>query len=102
MLLGIFDYTLLVIILIFNIGVWQYKIIKKSNWILYLVIFLLFGFIIPFFSIDFEIQNATKNIKEIDRFTLLYTYFRFPTWWLFGILELFFLKYQIKQRHQYI
>ncbi|GGG63953.1 hypothetical protein [Epilithonimonas arachidiradicis] len=96
MLLGIFDYILLIVILIFNIGVWKYKIIKKGNKILYLSIFLLFGFIIPFFSIDFEIKNLTKNIKEIDSFTFLYTYFRFPTWWLFGISEIFFLKYQIK------
>lgn len=96
MFLGVFDYIILIIILIFNIGVWKYKIIKRRNWIFHLAIFLLFGFIIPYFSIDFEIQKITKNLKEIDSFTLLYTYFRFPIWWFFGISEGIFLRYQIK------
>ncbi|TDX87212.1 hypothetical protein [Epilithonimonas xixisoli] len=97
MLLGLFDYIILVIIIIFNIGVWKYKIIKKGNRIFYLSILLLFGFVIPFFSIDFEIKNATVNSKEIDSFTLLYTFFRFPTWWFFGVVEVLFLKHQIKK-----
>jgi hypothetical protein len=96
MFLEVFDYIILIIIFIFNIGVWKYKIIKKRNWISHLVIFLLFGFIIPFFSINFEIQKVTKNVKEIDSFTLLYTYFRFPIWWFFGILEVIFLKCKMK------
>lgn len=102
MLLGLFDYIILVIIFIFNIGVWKSKIIKKSNWILYLLIFLLTGFIIPLFSINFEIQKATKTIKEIDSFTLLYTFFRFPMWWFFGVIELLFLKRQIKKQNQHL
>jgi len=61
-----------------------------------LVIFLLFGFIIPFFSINFEIQKVTKNVKKIDSFTLLYTYLRFPIWWFFGISEVIFLRYKMK------
>lgn len=97
MLLGLFDYIILVIIIIFNIRVWKYKIIKKGNRIFYLSILLLFGFVIPFFSIDFEIKNATVNSKEIDNFTLLYTFFRFPTWWFFGVVEVLFLKHQIKK-----
>ncbi len=96
MFLGLFDYIILLIIFIFNIGIWKYKIIKNSNLVFHLVIFMLFGFTIPYFSIDFEIQKVTKNLKEIDSFTLLYTYFRFPIWWFLGILEIIYLRYQIK------
>lgn len=102
MLLGQFDYIILVIIFIFNIGVWKFGIIKQSNWILYLLIFLVTGFIIPFFSINFEIQKATKTIKEIDSFTLLYTFLRFPTWWFFGVIEFLFLKHQIKKQNLHL
>lgn len=80
MFFGTFDYIILTLIFIFNIGVLKYKIIKKRNWILYLIAFLLLGFVIPFFSMAFEIYKATENEPVIDDFTLLYTYFRFPIW----------------------
>lgn len=64
---------------------------------LYTAIILLFGFIIPFFSVDFEIQKVTNHTRETESFTLLYTYLRFPMWWIFGILEILILKYQIKK-----
>lgn len=97
MLFGVFDYIILAFIFIFNFGVWKYKIIKKRNWILYLITFLLFGFIIPFFSMDFEISRVTESQTNVDGFTLLYTYFRFPTWWFIGILEVVFLRSQLKK-----
>ncbi|KIC63536.1 hypothetical protein [Chryseobacterium taiwanense] len=92
MFFGTFDYIILGLTFIFNFGVWKYKIIKKRNWILYLITFLLFGCIIPFFSMGFEIQKAIEGQEFVDNFTLLYTYFRFPTWWLIGILEIGFLR----------
>lgn len=97
MLFGTFDYIFLTFIFIFNIGVWKYKIIKKRNWVLYLIAFLFFGFIIPFFSMDFEISKVTKDQTNVDGFTLLYTYFRFPTWWFIGVLEIVFLRSQLKR-----
>jgi len=97
MYFGIFDYIIVAIISIFNFGVWKFEIIKKCNWILYLMMFLFFGFIIPFFSIDFEIRNVTEGQANVDGFTLLYTFFRFPIWWLIGISEAIFLKFQCKK-----
>lgn len=96
MLFGTFDFVILAIIVLFNFGVWKYKIIRKRNWILYLIVIFCCGFIIPFFSIGFEIDQATKDQEIIDSFTLLYTYFRFPTWWLIGCLEILILKKIIK------
>lgn len=92
MLFGTFDYIILVLIFLFNIVVWKFKIIKKRNWILYLVAFLFFGFVIPLLSVDFEIEKATKDQPIVDNFTLLYTYFRFPVWWFIGIIEIFILR----------
>ncbi len=92
---GLLDYIILTVIVIFNIVVWKHEIIKKRNWVFYLVAFLLFGFIIPFFSIYFEVQRAIKGQPFVDNFTLLYTYFRFPVWWLIGLLEISWLKYYL-------
>jgi len=97
MYFGTFDYIILAIILIFNFGVWKFEIIKKRNWILYLLMFLFFGFIIPFISIDFEIRKVTEGQVNVDSFTLLYTYFRVPIWWFIGISEAIFLKFQCKK-----
>jgi hypothetical protein len=93
MLLGTFDFYVLALMLIFNFGVWKYKIIKKCNWIVNLVAFLLFGLLVPVLSMYFEIQKVTKDVEIVDNFTLLYTYFRFPTWWFIGILEMSCLKF---------
>ncbi|KMQ67559.1 hypothetical protein ACM39_11850 [Chryseobacterium sp. FH2] len=69
---------------------------KESNWIFYLIAFSLFGIILPVFSMDFEIQKTVNGQPFVDNFTLIYTYFRFPVWWLMGIFEVFYLKYIIK------
>ncbi|AZB28543.1 hypothetical protein EB354_04285 [Chryseobacterium balustinum] len=92
MFFGTFDYIILTLIFIFNLGIWKYKIIRKRNWILYLIAFFLLGFIIPFFSMGFEINKATENEPVIDNFTLLYTYFRFPIWWFISAIEVFILR----------
>ncbi|SMP24509.1 hypothetical protein SAMN06264346_10822 [Chryseobacterium profundimaris] len=96
MFFGPFDYIILIITVIFNSIVWKYEIIKKRNWIFYLVAFLLFSFIIPVFSIYFEVQRAIKGQLFVDNFTLLYTYFRFPIWWMIGLLEVIWLKFYLK------
>ena len=97
MFFGTFDYIILTLIFIFNIGVWKYKIIKKRNWILYLIAFFLLGFITPSFSIGFEIDKATESEPVIDNFTLLYAYFRFPIWWFISVIEVFILR-KIKKK----
>ncbi len=96
MFFGVFDYFLVAIILIFNFSAWKYKIIIKCNWIFYLVAFLFFGITIPVASIHYEVQKAIKDQPFADNFTLLYTFFRFPVWWLIGLLEVLWLRYVLK------
>ncbi|AZA58375.1 hypothetical protein EG350_14780 [Chryseobacterium shandongense] len=48
-----------------------------------------------FFLFYFEVQRAIKGQSFVDNLTLLYTYFRFPVWWLIGLLEVSWLKYYI-------
>ncbi len=97
MIFGLFDCIILSIIFILNIVVWKYNIIKKRNWILYLIAFLLFGWVIPFFAVYFEVQKAIKGQPLVDNFTLLSAYFRFPIWWFIGTFELILLKTFIRK-----
>jgi hypothetical protein len=96
MFFGVFDYITLTVILIFSFTVWKYKIMIPSNWIFYLIAFLIFGIIIPFASIHYEVQKAVKDQPFTDSFTLLYTFFRFPVWWLIGLLEVLWLRFNLK------
>jgi len=59
---------------------------------LYLITFLFFGFIIPYFSIGFEIKKAVKDQPVVDDFTLLYVYFRFPIWWFIRVVEVLIVR----------
>jgi len=61
MIFGLFDCIILSIIFILNMVDWKYNIIKKRNWTLYLIAFLLFGWVIPFFAVYFEVQKAIKG-----------------------------------------
>ncbi len=53
---------------------------------------MVFGLVIPYFSIDFEIKKAIKDQPVADGFNLLYVYLRFPTWWFFGVVEVLILR----------
>lgn len=47
-------------------------------------------------TIGVEIKIVVSNSPLLEAFNLLYTYLRFPTWWFIGIIELFIIKYLIK------
>lgn len=96
MFFGVFDCLTLATILIFSFTAWKYKIIIKCNWIFYLIAFLLFGVVIPVISIHYEVRTALKDQPFADNFTLLYTFFRFPLWWLIGFLEVLWLRLILK------
>lgn len=98
MFVGIFDFYMLIIVFIFNYAVWKHKIIRKCSWKINLAAFLLFGLVFPLLSIDIEIAVISNEIQNIDNFTLLYTLFRFPIWWLIGILEVNYIWNQVKNR----
>ena len=68
MFFATFDYIIVILIFIFNIVVWKYNIINKSHWILYLVVFVIFGVIIPYFSVDFgrQVHPPDQSVAEPD------------------------------------
>jgi len=86
---GYFDYIIIVILILFNIIFWKKKI--KEN-IGCTTIFILFGLVLPIISQIIEIKQVQYSRGIMDNFEVLYTIFRFPLYWLIGIIQGFILK----------
>lgn len=69
--------------------------IQKITWIL------LFFIVIPLVSIKIELIQIFNTFTVIDGFNLIYTYFRFPTWWIIGIVNYVILKIVIKNKSRF-
>ncbi len=85
LIFGYFDWILLTIIIIVNIYYWR-KLKPLKGCLKVFSLIILFGLILPFFSMVVEIQLYSS--PEDDSFNLLYTYFRFPAYWTIGIIQL--------------
>ena len=96
MLFNYFDWFIVILILIFNFGVWKYKFLKKLTSSIYFLFFFLFFFLIPILTIGVEIKIVVSKSPLVEAFNLIYTYLRFPTWWFIGIIELFVIRYLIE------
>lgn len=88
---GFFDYAIIAALFVVNIVFWKVKL-KTAHGCL--ISILLFGGILPVLSIGFEIDMVTGGKEVVDNFELLYTYFRFPLYWVIGGLNL--LLFQLK------
>ena len=81
MLIGYFDYVVIGILIFVNIKYWKTNIEKKVGCILG---GLMFGFLLPFISMIIELQIVDE---WMDSFTVAYTFLRFPTYWIIGIIQ---------------
>lgn len=89
MLIGYFDYIFIGILLLLNIKYWKTNFEKKVG-----CIFggLMFGFVIPFISMIIELQIVGE---WMDSFTVAYTFLRFPTYWIIGIIQIILIGIKI-------
>ena len=84
MIIGYFDYLVIGILIFLNIKFWKKEISGKTGC---LVGGILFGFLIPLISLIIEVQRVKMTIGIMDSFEVLYTYLRFPTYWIIGIIQ---------------
>ena len=84
MIFGYFDYIIIGVLIFLNIKFWKKEINRKTGC---LVGGLLFGFLIPFISSTVEVQRVKMTIGIADNFEVLYTYLRFPTYWIIGTIQ---------------
>ena len=93
-LVNYYDIAILTAIGIFNIVIWRYGKGTIINWKTMTAWFLLFFIVLPMISIKIELTCIyyERNPDYIDGFELLYLWFRFPTWWFWGLVEFVILK----------
>lgn len=94
MILGYFDYILIGILIVFNSIFWKTSIKQKIGCIIGV---LLFGLLFPLTSLAIEVQRVKTTIGIIDNFEILYPFFRFPIYWLIGIIQLFIIEVNSKK-----
>jgi hypothetical protein len=93
--IGYFDIFVFILLIIINIIFRKYK---SSDWMykygcwLQIFIIVLFALILPIFSIAVEIKIVNSKYGLVDGFNVLYTYFRFPVYWVIGIIQLIIYK----------
>lgn len=94
MFIGYFDYIIFGSLLLFNALYWKKRFNGKIGC---LIIGILFGVIIPFASMKIEVIRVKSEFEIIDGFNLLYTIFRFPMYWIIGILQSILINIHDKQ-----
>ncbi len=94
MIFGYFDYLITGVLLTLNLIFWNKRIKRKIGC---LIGGILFGLALPFISMSLEIERVTAELEVIDNFTLLYTYFKFPIYWIIGGLQSGLIQYRNKK-----
>lgn len=83
-----FDFIVISSLLVLNFLILKIKLKKNIGC---LITGLIFGLVLPLISIKLEINKVTAERQILDSFELLYVYFRFPIYWIIGIIQLFAL-----------
>jgi hypothetical protein len=84
MIIGYFDYIILGMLLFLNI--WFWKEIKGKLFLL--AVLVLCGFVLPIISMLIEIGRVDRTTGIIDNFEILYTYLKFPIYWIVGFIQI--------------
>lgn len=95
MIIGYFDYVVLFLLVIANVYFWKKSLKGKLGCFLS---GLFFGIVLPVVSMKIEIYRISKEHEIMDGFNLLYTYFRFPMYWLIGIFQAIIMNVNIKSQ----
>jgi hypothetical protein len=84
MLFGYFDYFVVGVLLFLNIKFWRKSFDRTDGCLLGAF---LFGFLVPLFSMMLELERVKLHGGWTDSFEVLYTYLRFPMYWLIGFIQ---------------
>ena len=99
MLIGYFDILIILLVVLADFLIWKYSLIKKLDWKVLFVLFILLFVAIPYISTRVEQYRVHQVETDIDGFTLLYIFFRYPTWWVIGIIEILTLRKIVENRN---
>jgi hypothetical protein len=81
--IGIFDIIVILVLIIFNIRFWK----KEWGCLIQISGILSYILILPFLSMAVEIERVSCEVGIRDNFEILYTWFRFPLYWILFIIQ---------------
>lgn len=102
MLFGYFDIGILLLVLAFDWIVWKLDVLKRITLLVVLAWAILFFYVFPYTAAEveaFRVHSIYDN-NSLDGFNLLYIWFRWPTWWMIGLVELVILYQILKVKKQ--
>ncbi len=90
MIINNFDCIVIVVLIVLNIILWKKKIPRRlgcilSGWLI--------SFALPVISMFIEVGEETKDEVIVDSFNLLYFYYKFPVYWVIGMIQSWVLNY---------
>lgn len=91
MIMGIFDWTVLMILILLN---FTYLRRSKLNIISGIVYVLLILIVLPFISQYLEIHRVKNTTGIIDNFEIWYTYSKYPIYWGIGIVQIYVIAFK--------
>ena len=92
MLIGYFDYLIIAILIFLNIRYWKSNFEEKIGCLL---VAFLFGLVLPFVSMIVELQIVGE---WMDSFEVVYTFLRFPTYWIIGIIQMVIIGIRLSRK----
>jgi len=87
-----FDILLVLILIFINIFLYKTNLVRKIDWKLKLLLFIILFIVIPIISVNKEVSNVYKKFITVDEFNLLYIYLKFPIWWLIACIQILIIK----------
>lgn len=88
---GYIDSSILLILIVVNTITYLKIRNKELGCVAVLGIALLYAIVLPLISQIVEVRRVVAINGKDDSFTLLYTYFRFPIYWLLGFIQFLIL-----------
>ena len=96
MFLSYFDILIIVVLVFLNVFLWKKKTVIFKRFSDYLAGLILFAFALPLISIilEFKVFNPKSN-EVFDSFTMLYTFLKFPIYWIIIVLQIIFFRIKV-------
>lgn len=94
MIIGYFDFAVIGILMLINILILRKRI--NSN-IGCLLVGLIFGLVLPIVSQEIEIDKVSNEREILDNFTLLYTFLKFPFYWIVGAVQIAIISKRVRK-----
>lgn len=85
MIISCFDIAVIGVLVLINLLIWNKKIPNNLGCLIGGIIF---GLILPIISQKIEVNNVASVREVLDNFTLLYTFFKFPFYWIIGGIQM--------------